>query len=133
MPSNMPIRVACPPGACACGREALLADPSSDQRILWLTKAEESKLLERLESVASLDELRRMQVKMQDLLGMTVHIAPGPNEVRTVRGFLITIDDMPGLCSKTKQTIPAAIRRCLDRHPEIAYAILNENDLLAGA
>lgn len=130
--SNLPIRIACPPGACACGREALLADPQGDKRILLLTKAEENKLLERLESVASLEALRRMQVRMQDLLGMTVHIVPGPNEVRTVRGFSIIIEEMPGLCSKTKQTVPAAIRRCLDRHPEIAYAILNENDLLAG-
>ena len=132
MHSSLPIRIACPPGACACGREALLADPRADQRILLLTKAEENKLIERLESVESLAELRRMQVKMQDLLGMVISIAPGLNEVRTVRGFDIRIEDMPGLCSKTRQAIPAAIRRCLDRRPEIAYAILNERDLLAG-
>ncbi|HEY0295044.1 MAG TPA: hypothetical protein VGC69_06895 [Bordetella sp.] len=132
MHSSLPLRPACPPGACACGREALLADSAGDKRILMLTKAEENKLVERLESVASLAELRRMQVKMQDLLGIVVHIAPGPNEVRTVRGFSIRIEEMPGLCSKTKQTIPAAIRRCLDQRPEIAYAILNEHDLLSG-
>jgi hypothetical protein len=132
MHPDLPIRVACPPGACDCGRDALLADPAGDKRILLLTKAEEKKLVERLESVSSLAELRRMQVKMLDLLGVTVHIAPGPNEVRTVRGFDIRIDGMPGLCSKTRQAIPAAIRRCLDRQPEIAYAILNEHDLLSG-
>lgn len=133
MHSNLPIRTACPPGACACGREALLADARADQRILFLTRAEENKLIERLESIESLAELRRMQVRMQDLLGMVVRIAPGPNEVRTVRGFDIRIEDMPGLCSKTRQAVPAAIRRCLDRRPEIAYAILNEHDLLADA
>lgn len=128
-----PLRVACPPGACACGREALLADPEGDLRILRLTKAEERKLIERLENVSSLEDLRRMQSRMQELLGLVVRIAPGPNEVRTVRGFSIQIEEMPGLCSKTRQAIPAAIRRCLERRPEIAYAILNEHDLLAGA
>ena len=133
MHSSLPIRAACPPAACVCNREALLADPRADQRILLLTKAEENRLVEHLESVETLADLRRMQVKMLDLLGMVVHIAPGPNEVRTVRGFEIRIEDMPGLCSKTRQAIPAAIRRGLERRPEIAYALLNENDLLAGA
>lgn len=131
MHSSLPIRTACPPGACACGREALLGDPQADQRILLLTKAEENKLVERLERIESLAELRRMQVRMQDLLGMVVRIAPGLNEVRTVRGFEIRIEDMPGLCSKTRQAIPAAIRRGLERRPEFAYALLNERDLLA--
>lgn len=131
MHSSLPIRTACPPGACVCNRETLLADPRADQRILMLTKAEENRLVEHLESVETLAELRRMQVKMLDLLGMVVRIAPGPNEVRTVRGFEIRIEDMPGLCSKTRQAIPAAIRRGLERRPEIAYALLNENDLLA--
>jgi hypothetical protein len=132
MHSSLPIRTACPPGACICNRETLLADAQSDQRILLLTKAEENRLIEHLESVESLAELRRMQVKMLDLLGMVVRIAPGPNEVRTVRGFDIRIEDMPGLCTKTRQAIPAAIRRGLERRPEIAYALLNESDLLAG-
>ncbi|MGN6578869.1 MAG: hypothetical protein ACTHJ1_02640 [Bordetella sp.] len=131
MHSSLPIRTACPPGACVCKREALLADPRADQRILLLTKAEESRLVAHLESVETLADLRRMQVKMLDLLGMVVRIAPGANEVRTVRGFEIRIEDMPGLCSKTRQAIPAAIRRGLERRPDIAYAILNENDLLA--
>ncbi|WP_019938049.1 hypothetical protein [Bordetella sp. FB-8] len=133
MHSSLPIRTACPPGACACGRETLLADPRADQRVLLLTKAEENKLVERLESVETLAELRRMQVRMQDLLGLVVRIAPGPNEVHTMRGFEIRIEDMPGLCSKTRQAIPAAIRRGLQRRPEIAYALLNERDLLADA
>lgn len=131
MHSSLPIRTACPPGACVCHRETLLADPQADQRILLLTKAEENRLIEHLESIETLAELRRMQVRMLDLLGMVVRIAPGPNEVRTVRGFEIRIEDMPGLCSKTRQAIPAAIRRGLERRPEIAYALLNESDLLA--
>jgi hypothetical protein len=63
-------------------------------------------------------------------LGVTVSIAPGPNEVRTVRGFQIELQQRPGLCRKTRQAVPAAIRRCLDQHPEIAFAILDAHDLL---
>ena len=34
-----PIRTGCPPGACICGRDALLEDPRADLRILRLTSA----------------------------------------------------------------------------------------------
>jgi hypothetical protein len=33
------------------------------------------------------------------------------------------------LCRKTRQSIPAAVRRCLDQHPDIAFAILDAHDL----
>jgi hypothetical protein len=52
--------------------------------------------------------------------------------VRTVRGISIQLVPRPGLCKKTRQLIPAAIRRCLEKHPEIAYAILDAHDLLGG-
>jgi hypothetical protein len=133
MDDSFPIRTACPAGACACGRDELLADPAGDFRILRLTKTEERKLIERLESMQTLDDLRRMQARMTELLGLEVIIAPGLNEVRTVRGFSIRVEERPGLCSKVRQSIPAAIRRCLERQPEIAYAILNEHDLLSNA
>jgi hypothetical protein len=133
MSLSLPIRSPCPPGVCNCGREALLADPAGDWRILRLTRAEELKLIERLENVRGLDDLRAMQARMNELLGLKVSIEPGPSEVRTVRGFRIRIEDRPGLCGKLRQSVPAAIRRGLERRPEIAYAILNQHDLLARA
>ncbi|TBU72299.1 hypothetical protein DNK10_22360 [Pseudomonas daroniae] len=125
----MPIRHPCPPGACDCERERLLETPTGDQRILLLTRAEEKRLLERLENLASLEELERMQQRMFEQLGIRVEIAPGFNEVRSMRGIAIEVTTFPGLCRKTRQAIPAAIRRGLERRPEIAYALLNAHDL----
>ena len=51
------------------------------------------------------------------------------NEVRTVRGILVVMDEQPGLCKKIRQSIPAAIRRALDAHPQIMYDMLDANDL----
>jgi len=125
------IRNPCPPGACECDRDRLLADPTSDKRILALTKEEERKLLARLEAISSLPELKRMVERMRQLLGIELQVAPGPNEVRTTRGFLIQVAERPGLCRKTRQAIPAAIRRCLETHPDVGYAILDEYGLFA--
>lgn len=130
--SAFPIRKECPPGACDCAREQLLEDPQADIRILRLTKDEEKRLIERIETVGSYPELLRVSQRLEEQLGITVRIAPGVNEVRTVRGFLIELPQRPGLCRKTRQAIPAAIRRCLDKHPDIAFAILNAHDLFAG-
>ncbi|MFJ1300851.1 hypothetical protein ACILG0_12840 [Pseudomonadota bacterium AL_CKDN230030165-1A_HGKHYDSX7] len=128
-----PIRQECPPGACDCERERLLAEPGADLRILRLTRDEEKRLIQRIEAAASLTELRRLGGKMEELLGLVVRFAPGPNEVRTVRGIVIDVQPCTGLCRKTRQTIPAAIRRCLDARPEIVYELLNEHDLLRDA
>ncbi|GJG92982.1 hypothetical protein [Cupriavidus pauculus] len=133
MDTPFPIRKECPPGACVCNREALLDNPGADLRILRLTQQEEKNLVERLENVATLDELNRMQAKMHDLLGIDVTITPSDNVVRTTRGFRIELVDRPGLCRKTRQAIPAAIRRSMETHPEIAFAILNQRDLLGGS
>jgi hypothetical protein len=126
---DFPIRTECPPGLCVCERERLLEDPAADVRILKLTREEEKKLLARIEAISSYDDLRKMEQRMQQLLGVVLTITPSPNEVRTVRGFTIELAELPGLCRKTKQSIPAAVRRCLDQHPEIAYAILDAHDL----
>jgi hypothetical protein len=125
------IRNPCPPGACECDRDRLLADPASDKRVLALTKEEERKLLARLEAISSLPELKRMVERMRQLLGIELQIAPGLNEVRTTRGFQIQVAERPGLCRKTRQAIPAAIRRCLENHPDVGYAILDEYGLFA--
>ena len=117
----IPIRKECPPGACVCQREALLAGPQADLRILRLTKEEEAKLLARLETLQTLPELRRMQASLQTQLGIQLTIAPGANEVQTVRGFDIQITEQPGLCRKTQEsTTPDKTRQCrrsLQKHP----------------
>ncbi|MNE89377.1 hypothetical protein D3C80_1867820 [compost metagenome] len=74
-----------------------------------------------------------MQRKLYENLGIRLRISPSFNEVRTMRGFTIQIDDLPGLCRKTRQSIPAAIRRALERQPEIAYRLLDAHDLLRDA
>ena len=125
----MTIRQPCPPGACVCEREHLLQAPGADLRILNLTRQEEKKLLERLEELKSLQDLEHMQQRMYELLGIRVRIAPGHTEVKSMRGIQIVIDELPGMCRKTRQSIPAAIRRGLEKRPEIAYRLLDAHDL----
>ncbi|MGK9418905.1 hypothetical protein ACSSUR_22550 [Pseudomonas cedrina] len=125
----MTIRQPCPPGACVCDREQLLQAPGADLRILNLTRHEEKKLLERLEDLKNLQDLEHMQQRMYELLGIRVHIAPGHTEVKSMRGIQIVIDELPGMCRKTRQSIPAAIRRGLEKRPEIAYRLLDAHDL----
>ena len=129
MQALFPIRVECPPGSCICQRDQLLNTPGADLRILQLTREEEKKLLLRLEHITSLRDLEHMQQRIHALLGLQVHIAPGSNEVRTMRGIQIELGDLPGLCRKTRQSIPAAIRKGLERKPEIAWALLDAHDL----
>ena len=128
-PVPFPIRKECPPGACVCGRDELLNDPNGDLRVLRLTSMEEKKLVERIENLSSYDDLKHVAERMHAQLGIRLSITPGPNEVRTVRGFIIQLAEQPGLCKKLRQSIPAAVRRCLERKPEIAYAILDAHDL----
>ena len=125
----MTIRQPCPPGACDCDREQLLQTPGADVRILTLTREEEKKLIARLEDLKSLQDLERMQQLMYQQLGIRVHVAPGHTEVKSMRGIQILIDDLPGMCRKTRQSIPAAIRRGLEKRPEIAYRLLDAHDL----
>ncbi|HGM5582937.1 TPA: hypothetical protein ACKP22_004661 [Pseudomonas putida] len=132
MSSTPALRQPCPPGACDCGREQLHAHPPQAQRILLLNRQEEKRLLERLENIKSLEDLQHLQSRLYEQLGIRVHIAPGYNEVRTMRGFVIELDDQPGLCRKTRQSIPAAIRKGLERNPEVAFRLLDAHDLLGG-
>ena len=127
-----PIRKECPPGACICGRDDLLNDPQGDTRILRMTREEENRLIERIENITSYEELKRIGERMYAQLGIVLQIAPGNREVRSVRGISIRLADQPGLCRKTRQNVPAAIRRCLEKNPDIVYAILNAHDLLGG-
>lgn len=127
-----PTRNPCPAGVCICERERL-EDPDADQRVLRLTREEEIRLLSRLERIESLADLEHMQRKLQDQLGIRLEISPGHTEVRTMRGINIVVHAQVGLCRKTRQSIPAAVRRGLEARPNIAWALLNANDLLRDA
>lgn len=128
---SFPVRVECPPGLCVCERERLLADPQADTRILMLTREQEKNLLARIERIDSYAQLQHVGKLMFDQLGIALTIVPSALEVHTVRGLAIGLGELPGLCRKTRQAIPAAIRRCLTQHPEIVYAILDEDGLFA--
>jgi hypothetical protein len=130
MTTSVSLRSPCPPGACICGRDPLLEQPGADLRILRLTREEEKVLLARLEKLKNLDDLRHLQKRMFEQLGIRVEVAPGFHEVRTMLGIEIEIDELPGLCRKTRKSIPTAIRRGLNNNPEIAFELLNANDLL---
>ena len=129
MTAAFPIRNPCPPGTCICGRDELLHVENADLRVLRLTRTEEQRLLERLENIQSLEDLQRMQQRIFDQLGIRMDIAPGHNEVRSMRGIRIDLQERPGLCRKIRQSIPAAIRRGLEKQPEIAYRLLDAHDL----
>lgn len=128
-PAAAPRRVECPPGACVCERERVLADPQLDQRPLLITRQQELKLIERIERIDSYADLQHVQNVIRKNLGAELLITPGPNEVKSVRGIVIVLEDRPGLCKKVRQSVPAAVRRCLTMRPEIAWAILDAHDL----
>lgn len=126
------IRQPCPPSACNCGRELLLSSTTSNHAILRLTLMEERKLVERLENPKDLADLEHLQKKMHEQLGIRMQIIPGHGEIRSARGIQILIEEQPGLCRKTRQSLPAAIRRGLTQNPEILYRLLDAHDLLGG-
>lgn len=124
-----PIRTECPPGACVCGYERVLADPQADHRPLAIDRRQEQKLLARIERVSDYADLRHVQDLIRQNIGAELRIAPGPNEVRTVRGIIIVLEEKPGLCRKVRQSVQAAVRRLLQERLDIAYAILDAHDL----
>ena len=132
LPDHVVIRKECPPGACVCERERLLEQDgaSADTRVLMLTQEQEKKLIARIGNINSYADLLHVIDLLERQLGVVLQIAPRSREVRTVRGFTIELLERPGLCKKTRQTVPAAIRKCLETHPEIAYAILDADSLL---
>lgn len=132
MTAQPPLRNSCPPGACDCQRDQLLALPGADRRVLLLTRQEELRLLARLENLRSLEDLQHMQQRLHEQLGIRLHIEPSHGEVRSMRGIRMHFDAHPGLCRKIRQSIPAAIRRGLEKNPEIAWRLLDANDLFSG-
>lgn len=132
MKPALSIRTPCPPGVCTCEREQLLQSAGADLRILRLDRAEERRLLERLENLRDLADLEHLQERLWTQLGIQLSLSPGHGEVRSMRGIAIRIAPLPGLCRKTRQAIPAALRRGLEKNPEIAYRLLDAHDLFAG-
>lgn len=132
MTTPAPMRSPCPPGACDCGRDLLVEMSDADLRILLLTREQEKVLLARLETLKDLADLRHLQNRMYEQLGIRVDISPGFHEVRTMLGIDIQIEKITGLCRKTRKSIPAAIRRGLSNNPQIAFELLNAHDLLRG-
>ena len=102
-----PLRTECPPGACVCERDALLQSPQADTRVLLLTREEENRLVQRLERLTSLQELRHMQERMQAQLGIRLEIGTSGSEVRTLRVVTVLVLPQPGLCRKTRQALMA--------------------------
>src|SRR5260370_13265311 len=96
-PVQIPIRVPCPPGACICEHDALLADSMADQRILRLTREEEKRLLLRLEQITSLQDLPPVEQRMYEQPGLRVRLEPGANELRTERGIHVQAPSMRAL------------------------------------
>ena len=125
----LPLRTECPPGSCVCERDALMRAPGGDMRILHLTREEEKRLLQRLEQLTSLADLRHMEQRLLEQLGLRLSISTRSREVRSLRGITILVQEQPGLCRKTRKAIPEAIRKSMDARPEIAYALLNEGGL----
>jgi hypothetical protein len=124
-----PLRTECPPGACICARGALLADPQGDLRILRLSRADEKSLLQRLENLRDLADLRHLEKRMEQQLGIRLTLVTSPRGVRSLRGILIRVQEQPGLCRKTRQAIPAAIRCGIEKRPQIAWEIANAGGL----
>jgi hypothetical protein len=134
-PLPFPIRKECPPGACVCGRDELLdawelAPEGTDIRVLRLTREEEKKLIAAIEDIASYEDLGRIKRRLRELLGITLTITPSLHGVSTVMGLSIKLAEQPGLCRKTHEALPAAVRRCFRSKPDIVYALLNARDLL---
>jgi hypothetical protein len=88
--------------------------------------------VQRLENLASLEDLRRMEQRLFEQLGVRLTIGTSPNEVRSLRGITILVHEQPGLCRKTRQALPAAIRRSMEQRPQIAWDLLDEGGLFEG-
>lgn len=130
---QFPVRPECPPGACVCERERLMSDPEADMRPLAIDRKQEQRLIERIERIENYADLRHVQELIRKNIGAELRIAPGPNEVRTLRGIIIVLEEKPGLCKKLRQSVPAAVRKRLQEKPEIAYAILDAGNLFGSS
>ncbi len=121
-PFPVPLRPECPPGVCNCDLQALLESPEADRRVLRLTREEEKRLVQRLEAIESLADLRRIEGRLEEQLGIRLGISQAASEVRTLRGIAILVHEQRGLCRKTRQAI-AAVRSDSSGWPEWAFTM----------
>jgi len=127
-----PIRTECPPGSCVCQRDALMQASGGETRILRLTREEEKRLVQRLEQITSLADLRHMERRLFEQLGVRLTIGTSPNGVRSLRGITVLVHEQPGLCRKTRQAIPAAIKKSMETRSGIVFELLDEGGLFGG-
>ena len=127
-----PIRTECPPGSCVCQRDALMQASGGDTRILRPTREEERRLVQRLEQITSLADLRHMERRLFEQLGVRLTIGTSPNGVRSLRGITVLVHEQPGLCRKTRQAIPAAIKKSMETRSGIVFELLDEGGLFGG-
>lgn len=127
-----PIRTECPPGSCVCQRDALMQASGGDTRILRLTREEEKRLVQRLVQITSLADLRHMERRLFEQLGVRLTIGTRPNGVRSLRGITVLVHEQPGLCRKTRQAIPAAIKKSMETRSGIVFELLDEGGLFGG-
>ena len=125
---GQPFRTPSPTGACDCQME-LLDAPEADARVRLLTAQQEKALIERIERIHSYEDLMRVIDLIYQQLGVHLRIAPGDGEVRTVRGLQIELLPQPGLCKKTRASLPKAMRRCLDANQHIVHELLDRHSL----
>lgn len=132
MTTTPAIRQPCPPGACDCGRDPLLETPGADVRILFLTRSEEKRLVERLENLQSLSDLERLQQRMYEQLGIRVDIAPVSTKYAPCAESVSTLANNRGYAAKpVSRSRPRFVAHW--RNARRLPTLLNANDLLRDA
>ncbi len=125
---GQPFRTPCPTGACDCQFE-LLDAPEADARVRLLTAQQEKALIARIERIHSYEDLMRVLDLIYQQLGVRLVVSAGDGEIRTVRGLHIEMLPQPGLCKKTRSSLPKAVRRCLDANQHIVHELLDRQSL----
>ncbi|WP_114418343.1 hypothetical protein [Marinospirillum perlucidum] len=128
MTSHPALRQPCPPSVCDCDFRQLV-EGGEDLLLLQFNRKEEKRLLDRLENLKDYPDLLHLQDLMQRQLGISLSIQPGPNEVKSPRGLEFIFAPQPGLCRRTRQNIPTAIRKSMKNQPEILYQLLDAQGL----
>ena len=107
----------------------MLDAPDADARVRLLTSQQEKALIERIERIHSYEDMMRVIGLIYEQLGVRLHIEVGDGEVRTVRGIHIELLPQPGLCKKTRASLPKALRRCLAANQHIVHELLDRQSL----
>ena len=98
-----------------------------------LTRSEEKKMLERLENLGSLADLRRMQERMEQQLGIRLSITQSPNEVRSLRGIAILVHEQPACAARHGRPSRLPSRKAWTPTPQITFDLLDESGLFGSS